>query len=53
MTKGVNVNQVQFGDKLQGLAPQATHFFIAGNGKAGGTSIGREPTAISETSSSA
>jgi len=32
---GVNVNQVQFGDKLQGLAPQATHFFIAGNGKAG------------------
>jgi len=35
MTKGVNVNQVQFGDKLQGLAPQATHFFIAGNGKAG------------------
>jgi len=35
MTKGVNVNQVQFGDKLQGLAPQATHFFIAGNGRAG------------------
>ena len=35
MTKGVNVNQVQFGDKLQGLAPQATHFFVAGNGKAG------------------
>ena len=35
MTKKVNVNQVQFGDKLQGLAPQATHFFIAGNGKAG------------------
>jgi len=32
---GVNVNQVQFGDKLQGLAPQATHFFIAGNGRAG------------------
>jgi len=35
MTKGVNVNQVQFGDKLQGLAPQATHFFIAGNSNAG------------------
>ena len=32
---GVNVNQVQIGDKLQGLAPQATHFFVAGNGKAG------------------
>ena len=35
MTKGVNVNQVQIGDKLQGLAPQATHFFVAGNGRAG------------------
>jgi len=35
MTKGVNVNQVQFGNKLQGLAPLATHFFIAGNGRAG------------------
>ena len=35
MTKNVNVNQVQIGDKLQGLAPQATHFFIAGNGRAG------------------
>ena len=32
---GVNVNQIQFGDKLQGLAPQATHFFIAGNGRGG------------------
>ena len=32
---GVNVNQVQIGDKLQGLAPQATHFFVAGNGRAG------------------
>ena len=31
----VNVNQIQFGDKLQGLAPQATHFFIAGNGNGG------------------
>ena len=35
MTKKVNVNMVQFGDKLQGLAPQATHFFIAGNGLGG------------------
>ena len=35
MTKNVNVNMVQFGDKLQGLAPQATHFFIAGNGLGG------------------
>ena len=26
---------MQIGDKLQGLAPQATHFFIAGNGRAG------------------
>ena len=25
---GSNVNMVQFGDKLQGLAPQATQFFI-------------------------
>ena len=32
---GSNVNMIQFGDKLQGLAPQATHFFISGNGKAG------------------
>ena len=32
---GANVNQIQFGDKLQGLAPQATHFFIAGNGLGG------------------
>ena len=32
---GSNVNLVQFGNKLQGLAPQATHFFIAGNGPAG------------------
>lgn len=32
---GVNVNLIQFGDKLQGLAPQATHFFIAGNARAG------------------
>jgi hypothetical protein len=29
------VNMIQFGDKLQGLAPQATHFFIAGNGRGG------------------
>ncbi len=32
---GSNVNMIQFGDRLQGLAPQATHFFISGNGKAG------------------
>ena len=32
---GSNVNMIQFGDKLQGLAPQATHFFISGNGQAG------------------
>ena len=32
---GTNVNMIQFGDRLQGLAPQATHFFIAGNGKGG------------------
>ena len=32
---GVNVNMVQFGDKLQGLPPQATHFFIAGNSLGG------------------
>ena len=32
---GSNVNLIQFGDRLQGLAPQATHFFISGNGKAG------------------
>ena len=32
---GANVNQIQFGDKLQGLIPQATHFFIAGNGLGG------------------
>jgi hypothetical protein len=32
---GSNVNMIQFGDRLQGLAPQATHFFIAGNGRAG------------------
>ena len=32
---GANVNMIQFGDKLQGLAPQATHFFIAGNGRGG------------------
>jgi hypothetical protein len=32
---GSNVNMVQFGDRLQGLTPQATHFFIAGNGRAG------------------
>ena len=35
MTKNVNVNLIQFGDKLQGLPPQATHFFIAGNGNGG------------------
>ena len=34
-TRRVNVNQIQFGNKLQGLAPQATQFFIAGNGRAG------------------
>jgi hypothetical protein len=32
---GSNVNMIQLGDKLQGLAPKATHFFIAGNGRAG------------------
>jgi hypothetical protein len=32
---GSNVNMIQFGDRLQGLAPQATHFFISGNGRAG------------------
>ena len=32
---GSNVNMIQFGDRLQGLAPQATHFFISGNGQAG------------------
>jgi hypothetical protein len=32
---GSNVNLIQFGDRLQGLAPQATHFFISGNGRAG------------------
>ena len=32
---GSNVNLVQFGNRLQGLAPQATHFFISGNGRAG------------------
>jgi hypothetical protein len=32
---GANVNMIQFGDRLQGLAPQATHFFIAGNGRGG------------------
>ena len=32
---GTNVNMIQFGDRLQGLAPQATHFFIAGNGRGG------------------
>ena len=34
---GSNVSMVQFGDKLQGIAPTATHFFISGNGKAGWT----------------
>ena len=35
MTKKVNVNQIQFGDKLQGLAPSATQFFIQ-SGRGGG-----------------
>ena len=34
-TRQVNVNQIQFGDKLQGLAPSATQFFIQ-PGKGGG-----------------
>jgi len=35
MTKKVNINQVQFGNKLQGLAPSATQFFIQ-SGRGGG-----------------